>query len=159
MSGGLLLLCYGNPGRLDDGLGAAFAEAVEKSPPEGVTVEVNYQLMIEDAARIAEHDAVVFVDAAVVGPEPFDFRVIEGSASRSFSTHSILPEEVLGLARELFGSQGKGYVLAIRGYVFEDFGEALSKRAKENLSAALDFFAQFAERVVDSTQRAERVRW
>ena len=52
-------------GRLDDGLGAAFAEAMEQIAPPGVDISADYQLTIEDAADVAEHDFVIFVDAAV----------------------------------------------------------------------------------------------
>ena len=51
----ILLIGFGNPGRLDDGLGPALADAIEKLALPGVTVESNYQLTVEDAAEIAKH--------------------------------------------------------------------------------------------------------
>jgi len=135
----VLLLCYGNPGRLDDGLGAAFAGAIESITPPGVTVELDYQLTVENAVAFAEHEVVVFVDAAVRGPEPFSFKRITPKPALSFSTHSIEPENLLALARDLFGADPEGYALGIRGYEFDDFGESLSPGALENLSAALEF--------------------
>jgi hypothetical protein len=62
----ILVIGYGNPGRHDDGLGPAFAELVEKLDLDHVTVEAGYQLTVEDAAIISEHDVVVFVDAAML---------------------------------------------------------------------------------------------
>ena len=59
----ILLIGYGNPGRLDDGLGPAFAKAVEALHTPGVTVEANYQLAVEDAHAVAQHEIVVFADA------------------------------------------------------------------------------------------------
>ena len=89
----ILLLGYGNPGRRDDGLGPALAEAVEKLDIPGVDVDSNYQLIVEDAHTIAGHDVVIFVDADVAGPEPFHFRQIEaaGKQKAGFSTHSVEP--------------------------------------------------------------------
>ena len=42
----VLLLCYGNPGRLDDGLGPAFGEVLERESLPGVTVDLDYQLTV-----------------------------------------------------------------------------------------------------------------
>ncbi|MCU0727503.1 MAG: hydrogenase maturation protease, partial [Planctomycetes bacterium] len=69
----VLLIGFGNPGRRDDGLGPAVAQAVEGWGIPGVTVESDYQLHVEDAAAVSEHDAVIFADAAAAGPEPFAF--------------------------------------------------------------------------------------
>ena len=137
--GEVLLLCYGNPGRLDDGLGAAFAAAVQPVALAGVTVESDYQLTVEDAAAAAGHKVVIFVDAAVGGPEPFAFRRVFPSPGLGFSSHSVEPEMVLDLAQALFGSRPEGYTLGIRGYQFDQFGEFLSAGAHRNLAAALEF--------------------
>ncbi len=135
----VLVIGCGNPGRLDDGLGPALAERLEALRLPGVTVEADYQLNVEHAAAVAEHDVVVFADAAVSGPEPFFFRAAAPGGGVGFSSHSVSPPEVLALARELFGSRAKGYVLGIRGYRFDEFGERLSPRARANLAAAERF--------------------
>jgi len=138
-AGKVLLIGYGNPGRLDDGLGPALAEAVEKLAIPGVTVDANYQLNVEDAAAIAEHEVVIFADADVAGPEPCWFRRIGSEGAWSFSSHSIEPAAVLAMARQLLGADTEGYILGIRGYEFNEFGERLSGRARGNLAAALTF--------------------
>ena len=46
-TGHILLLGYGNPGRLDDGLGAAFCGEIEKMDLPGVNIEADYQLTVE----------------------------------------------------------------------------------------------------------------
>ena len=66
-----LLYGYGNPGRRDDGLGPILIDRLEEKGLPGVAMDSAYQLAIEDAAGIADYDVVVFVDAAVEGPEPF----------------------------------------------------------------------------------------
>ena len=66
----VLLIGYGNPAREDDGLGPAAAQAIEKLGIEGVSVDSNYQLTVEDAASAAHHDVVVFVDATTQGKDP-----------------------------------------------------------------------------------------
>jgi len=136
----VLLIGFGNPGRGDDGLGPAFAEAIQLLNAPNVTVDSDYQLNVEDAAAVAEHDVVVFVDADASGAEPFSFCRLDPKAEMSFSSHSAEPAAVLALARELFHAETKGYVLGIRGYVFDHFVETLSERASENLRLALDWF-------------------
>lgn len=135
----VLLIGYGNPGRLDDGLGPALAAGMEEKDISGVTVDSDYQLMVEDAANMKDYDVVVFADADISGPEPFHFSRIQPLEEISFSTHSLTPESLLGLARKHFGSNIKGFALGIRGYDFDDFGENLSEKAEANLKEALNF--------------------
>jgi hydrogenase maturation protease len=137
----VLVIGYGNPGRLDDGLGPALAEMLARRSLPGVTVDADYQLTVEDAAAVAEHDVVVFADAAVSGTAPFWVRRVMPAARWSFSTHSVEPESVLGMAREMFGATTCGYALGIRGYAFDEFGEALTPQAKANLEAAVAYLA------------------
>ena len=139
MGNSILLIGYGNPGRQDDGLGPALAEAVERLHLPGVTVESDYQLTVEDAAAVAAHRYVVFADACVGEGEPFFFKAVQPTSGGSFSTHSVEPETVMALARDLFGADARGYALGIRGYHFHEFGETLSEEARENLAAALRF--------------------
>ncbi len=137
----VLVYGYGNPGRRDDGLGPAFASAVEALDLPGVAVDANYQLTVEDAADLGGCAAVVFVDAAKQGPEPFWFSGVVDSAVTSigWTSHSVTATQVVALARELFASKAAAYTLGIRGYEFADLGEGLSARAKDNLDKAVEF--------------------
>ena len=136
----ILLIGYGNPARGDDGIGPAAAEAVGSWQLPHVTVDSAYQLTVEDAAAVAEHDVVLFVDASVAASEPFYFQPVDDAAGAAgFSTHSVEPGAVMAFARELFGAGAAGYVLGIRGYDFGEFRESLSDHAARNLAAALEF--------------------
>jgi len=137
--GDVLVIGYGNPGRLDDGLGPALAAELERLQLPGVDVEANYQLTVEDAAAIAAHEVVVFADAAAAGDEPFTFRPVQPRADLGFSTHGVEAPAVLGLAHDLFSASTRGYILGIRGYEFDEFGERLSPPARANLAAAIEF--------------------
>jgi len=137
----VLLIGYGNPGRLDDGLGPALAEAVEAMALDGVTVDADYQLTVEHAEAVARHDVVIFVDAATEGPEPLAFTEIEPEGDVGFTTHSLQPQAVLALAHQLFAAHARGYLLAVRGYAFNEFGQSLSDTARANLDAAIEFVA------------------
>ncbi len=143
---GTLILGWGNPGRLDDGLGPALAADFERATPPGVTVESDYQLQVECAADVAEHQRVVFVDADRRGAGPFWMRRLTPEKGRlTFSTHSISPETVLALARDLFAVEPEAWLLGIRGYDFDGFGEGLSMRAQDNLTAAVRFLRAACE--------------
>lgn len=140
---GTLILGWGNPGRLDDGLGPAFVESLEMMDLPGVEVDADYQLQIEDAAEVASFERVVFVDADRSGAEPFWLRRLEsspsGAAIASFTTHSVSPQAILTMTRELFGAEPEAWLLGIRGYEFSEFGEGLSNRARDNLRQAVAF--------------------
>ncbi|MCE5278937.1 MAG: hydrogenase maturation protease [Planctomycetaceae bacterium] len=135
----ILLIGFGNPGRLDDGLGPALAQAIEEMALPNVTVDIDYQVSVEHAQAIAGCDRVVFADASTDCPEPFSFTRIEPAEHLSFSSHSLSPAAAMSLAGELFAAKAEGYILAVRGYDFNEFGERLSAAAMDNLAAATAF--------------------
>ncbi len=135
----VLVIGYGNPGRLDDGLGPALARAVEQMDIAGVSVDSDYQLTVEDASSVSEHDVVIFADASVNGAEPYFFERVLPDDEFSFSSHSVEPGSVLTLAGKLFGKRPDGYALGIRGYEYNEFGERLSEKAESNLKEAITF--------------------
>ena len=135
----VLLIGFGNPGRRDDGLGPAVAAMAEQWDIQGLTVDANYQLAVEDAHEVSLHDVVIFADAAEKGPEPFFFQPVAGKPGMTFSSHAVEPEAVLGMAEEYFGRKVEAYMLGIRGYEFDEFGEGHSERAASNLEEALRF--------------------
>ena len=135
----MLLIGYGNPGRLDDGLGPALAAEVETWRLPDVTVDSDYQLTVEDASDVAAHDIVIFADASVNGKEPYSVEAVTPKAALSFSSHSVEPAVLLHLAQTLFEAKTRGYILGIRGYEFNEFGERLSVAAKANLDKAVQY--------------------
>ena len=121
--------------------------AVEEASLEGVSVDSDYQLTVEDACDVSEHDVVIFADAAVTGKEPFFFEEISSQSPMSISTHSVSPEAVLYFAEKMFDSRAKAYVLGIRGYEFNKYEERLSEGAVKNLEEAFQFVLKIVESV------------
>ena len=118
----------------------ALAEKLEALDIAGVEVQTKYQLNVEDADDVAKFDTVLFLDACLCAPPPFFFRELEPRAGTlEFTTHSLAPEGVLGLAQDVFGAPVQGYALAVRGYDFHDFGEELTEDAQANLEEALSY--------------------
>lgn len=134
----VLVLGYGNPGRQDDGLGPAAAEAVQEFGVPGLTVEINYLLNIEDAADAAENDCVLFLDAAETGPEPFHVREVGPAEEVAFTSHIVKPEVIVAICRKHFGRTPRAWLMAIRGYEFE-LQEGLTDTARANLELAIAY--------------------
>lgn len=141
----VLVIGFGNPGRLDDGLGPALAECVAGLGLANVSTEAFYQLSVEDSLELALCDVVVFADATVDKQRPFALSVIEPDANASFTTHSVSPGAVLSLAGSVHGACPDAYLLTIRGHEFDAFGEVLSEPAKQDLQAAFEFLAPLLE--------------
>jgi hydrogenase maturation protease len=141
----ILVYGYGNPGRLDDGLGPALAAALIDAvnngalPADGLTIESNYQLNVEDAHLVATHDVVIFADADVACADPFRFEPLAPRSALSFTSHSVEPDALLAMAHDMFGAVTRGFVLGIRGHEFNEFSEVMSDQAQANLRAAIDF--------------------
>lgn len=140
----ILLFGYGNPGRLDDGLGNKFVEEMEKWVTEkgikNVEFDSNYQLNIEDSDTISDKDIVVFVDAS---QEDFveDFYIDEidpSNAKIEFTMHASSPAFIVNLCSEIYNKHPKAYLLHIKGYTWE-FAEGLTDKANDNLQKALAF--------------------
>jgi len=135
----ILIIGYGNPGRQDDGLGPALIEELETLEAGDIQLQSNYQLTVEDAYDIQAFKQVVFVDASLNATPPFSFTEIDNTNESALGSHSLSPHAVLQLCETLYQQQPKAFVLAIRGYEFDQFEEELSAKAKSNLDQALNF--------------------
>ncbi len=139
----ILLYGYGNPGRQDDGLGNEFIEQIskwiEEQGMEGVELDSNYQLNIEDADAISTQDIVVFIDASIEDIDDIQFAEVSPSDSKvEFTMHAVSPAFVLDLCQKLYNKYPETYLLTIKGYEW-DFKEGLSNKALENLEKSLAF--------------------
>ena len=143
----VLVLGYGNPGRQDDGLGPAVANAIDRLGLPGVTAYDNYQLNIEDAMDVGAHDVVWFVDAAKTGAAPYAVSALAPVGTIAFTSHIMQPQTVLAIAQQCYGRAPPAFLLGIRGYEFE-FIEALTAAATENLDAALAMLTDSIRRTV-----------
>lgn len=141
----ILIFGYGNPGRQDDGLGAAFIARMEEwlkvHPNENIHLDTNYQLNIEDAEQISAYDTVLFVDASLEPIDRFSItQVLPSEAKVEFTMHAVSPAFVLDLCQKIFQRTPETYLLHIKGYEWE-FSEQLSDEARANLDAAFDYIA------------------
>jgi len=138
----ILVHAFGNSGRGDDGLGDEFINKLDRwieiNDIHLVDTDSSYQLNVEYAPAMAEHDIVVFVDASKAEIKKFDFSRVQPDPQSFFSTHVLSPSGVLHLCRELYEKQPETYFLQIKGYTW-DMKEELSSEAKINLEEAFLF--------------------
>jgi hydrogenase maturation protease len=141
-----LLYGIGNVSRGDDAVGILCAERIgawcAAEGLDGVEVDATYQLQIEDAARIAEVDRVIFLDASVLPIRDIHLEPLVPVMDATHSTHAVSPGCVLALCRELYDRTPEAYALHIRGYAFE-LGADLQPEAAGNLDAAVAFLREF----------------
>jgi hydrogenase maturation protease len=141
----VLVYGFGNPGREDDGAGVALAEQIRAAALPGVTTDSNYQLNVEDALLLTEHDIVIFADATRSPVDRFSFYRLEPDPSVSFTTHAMSPGSVLALCSQLYGKTPPVYMLEIAGVSFE-LREGLTAEAAENTGAAGAFLIELLSR-------------
>jgi hydrogenase maturation protease len=138
----ILVYGYGNPGRQDDGMGIALAEAIETWAREmkmnGVETDSNYQLNIEDAARISEFDLVIFADATKEEIKEYAFTVLTPSPKTDFTMHSVSPAFILNLCSEVYKKTPPAFLLHIKGYEWE-FMKEMTPQALKNMEEATVF--------------------
>ena len=138
----ILIYGYGNPGRMDDGLGVQFSEQmkswVDRKHYINVDFETNYQLNIEDAHTISEYDLVIFADATVEPIDEYLLTYVEPSDAVNFSMHSVSPSYVVYLCQSIYKKLPLTYLLHIKGYEWE-FEERLTQMAQSNLKKSLAF--------------------
>ena len=144
----ILVYGYGNPGREDDGLGIALVNKLEEwaldNQLTGISFDNNYQLNIEDAEVISNHDLVIFADASEEDIDDFCFSVVDGTAKLAFTTHAASPGYILKLCQELFQKEPLVLLLHIKGYKWA-FQEGLSAKAELNLEGAFSSMKELLE--------------
>lgn len=137
-----LIYAYGNPGRMDDGLGNEFVEKISKWINEqgikNIELDSNYQLNIEDAHNIKDKDLVIFIDASQEEIDDYLLTKVDQSSKISFTSHEASPAYIYYLCRDLFDKNPATYLLHIKGYDWT-FKQGLSEKAKDNLEASLKF--------------------
>ncbi|WP_295457002.1 hydrogenase maturation protease [uncultured Thiodictyon sp.] len=154
MSRTLILAC-GNASRGDDALGPTLIERLSALPIpmpglcQAFDAFDDFQLQIEHCLDLQGRESVVFVDAALSGPEPFSFGPVIPEPALSITTHALSPGGLLRVYQEAIGGPLPDCrLLAIRGYVFE-LGASLSPQAAANLGAALEFLIKWLRRGPD----------
>ena len=133
----VLVLAVGNPSRGDDAIAPLLAERLEAAALPGVEVITEFQLQVENALDLEGRERVIFVDAGIDTPAPFELRPVRAAADFLHTSHALSPEAVLATHERIQGRvAAETWLLCVRGERFE-LGEGLSAEAERNLAAAL----------------------
>lgn len=146
----VLVFGYGNPSRGDDALGPAFMEQLQAqqfSRAGDIDYLTDYQLQIEHALDLLNRQLVLFVDAAQSGTETFALYPLKPDAELSYTTHAMSPGAVLAVYQQTQSAPLPScFMLAIRGYAFDELGASLSPAASANLEAAVAEVVRWLEK-------------
>jgi hydrogenase maturation protease len=144
-----LVFACGNPSRGDDALGPTLIErlgairAACTVPNQAFDLLTDFQLQIEHVLDLEGRKRVVFVDAALSGPEPFTFGPVIQETAFTITTHAMSPGALLRVYAQVIGGPLPDCrLLAIRGYAF-DLGAGLSPAAERNLRVALEYLCKW----------------
>ncbi len=139
MTAPVLVLGWGNRSRGDDALGPLCVERLGAAWPGRAQLELldDYQLMVEHALDLAGRRHVLFVDASLQAPAPFEAGPVQAARDASHSTHAMSPQALLQVYVELHREVPPPCtLLAIRGDHFE-LGAPPSAAALAHLDAAV----------------------
>jgi hydrogenase maturation protease len=138
-----LVIGYGNTLRNDDGVGPRVAEALEALQLPGVSTLSCPLLAPETAEPVARAARVIFVDAAVDGPQEVRFHKLAPAANSQVMAHAASPDTILALARDVYGRAPEAWLLTIP-VVSLALGDRLSAAAQVNIEIAIQKLKNFA---------------
>lgn len=141
MPGKVMIVGYGNQIRGDDAAGLVLAERIAARDERRIHSIAMPQLYPELAHQIAEYDSVIFVDASLEPGDENDVTIRELGKSLTpvLLGHAYSPDEIIGLAKRLYGGHPRSWILTIPG---NEFGW------KEGLSTATEKALGKAEQIV-----------
>jgi len=145
MSDSVLIIAYGNPLRSEDGIAWRVAEEISRTSSAATTLCV-HQLTPELAKDISRPSAVIFIDSSCDGA-PGEVRcnaVYADRSSENFS-HSLAPDQLLSICKQLYESEPCGFLVSIAGECF-DHGEILSASVMSALPQAVAAVKKLLER-------------
>lgn len=124
MTAALLVFGWGNASRGDDALGPLFVERLREQAGPGAEGRIDflddYQLQVEHALDLVGRERVLFVDACLRCPAPFEATALQARRDASFTSHAMSPAAVLQVYTEIHGrAPPPCTLLAIRGEQFE----------------------------------------
>lgn len=145
MSSRVLILGYGNPSRGDDAVGPLLIEYLSKLCLPDIELLTDFQLQIEHVMDLKNRELVLFLDAAVSQSQSLRLQFIQPEESHNFSTHSLTPQQLLGVYQR-FSTQlpPPSYLLSIKGFKFE-LGENLSPEIQQHYQHAIQLLEQMLD--------------
>lgn len=130
-----LVFGWGNPSRGDDALGPLLIDRLEALNLPDVDCLTDFQLQVEHSLDLLGRQRVLFVDASVDCPAPYQLAPLQARSDASLNSHAMSPAALLQVCKDVHGTAPEAWLLAIRGERFE-LGEGLSTAATNTLDSA-----------------------
>ena len=94
-----LIIGYGNPSRGDDALGPALVDWLRRQRRGGAEVELltDFQLQIEHALDLTGRRLVLFADASLEAPAPWNLRRLQPEPEQRPFSHAMSPAGVMAV--------------------------------------------------------------
>jgi hydrogenase maturation protease len=143
---GVLVIGYGNSLRSDDGVGWHAAHLLADDPRLArAEVVVRHQLAPELALDVSKASLVVLIDASAAEPPGMiAVRRVSNDPSGArpqATSHHMGPQEIVELARELYGAAPEVFVVGV-GISSTEAGEELTPAVAAALPAVADAVAE-----------------
>ncbi len=141
----VLVFGWGNLSRGDDALGPLCIARLREIFAASDSIEFleDYQLQVEHALDLANRQRVLFVDASLTCPAPFEANTLEAAQDASYTTHAMSPQALMHVYTQLQGEPAPACtLLAIRGERYE-LGDAPTAQALDHLQAAVQWAQQW----------------
>ncbi|BAP57561.1 HoxW protein [Thioploca ingrica] len=158
----LVILAYGNPSRGDDALGPHLLHQMEILCQSKKHIEFieDFQLQVEHVLDLENSDLLLFIDANVSCPPPFEFIQLQAKQDITYTSHALHPAAVLYAYQQVYHQlPPPAFLLTVRGEAFE-LGEPLSKIATLHLTATFEFVKRLCQNIdVNAWQQWVTLAW
>lgn len=139
-----LIFAVGNESRGDDALGPLLLRKLaswllEIGFSDQFELMEDFQLQIEHTLDMQGRQLVLFIDAGINTPKPFDFYRAQEYDTATLYSHALSPEALLSAYAKLHEeAPPAAFILCIAGDHFE-LGEPLSAESTDRLASAFEF--------------------
>ena len=149
--GGLVVVGFGNPLRMDDGLGPVAAKRLEAIVHDGdIRFLIRHQLGVELAEELRDADFAIFIDAHL-GDIPGTLKeesVLPGQTVSGSFSHHLSPGALLSLVQALYGRNPEATVYSVAAGSLEH-GEGFSPPVENALPVLIEKVLERIGRVKD----------
>jgi hydrogenase maturation protease len=146
----ILIFAIGNESRGDDAIAPLLlrklSDWLETQGRSGqFELLEEFQLQVEHAVDMIGRERVLFIDACMDIPEPYNFYRAQTNGNRTLYSHAITPDAVLSTYLQVYRQNPPpAFVLGIRGEKFE-LGSTLSPEARQHMELALVFLRKLLQ--------------
>jgi hydrogenase maturation protease len=152
----VLVFAIGNESRGDDAIAPLLLHRLAawldvENIAERFELLEDFQLQVEHATDMVGRELVLFIDAGMDTPAPYNFYRAQSNDNRTLFSHAITPEAVLSTYQQVYQQPPPpAFVLCIRGEQF-GLGEPPSPEAEQRIELAIGFLQELMRKAKKSS--------